>query len=593
MVTDSWQTIAASKRAHNAALIPTEWLLPSPPSSEVRNVIDVPRTCGILTDKEVEITEKYAVSGLVAEIAKGTYSAVEVTTAFCKRAAIAQQLTNCLTEVFFDRAIERAKELDEHYAKTGKTVGPLHGLPVSLKDQIEIKGTDFTMSYVGWVGKVAEHDAVIAELLLKQGAVLYVRTNMSQGLWFGEGNNNVFGRTLNPFNRNLTCGGSSGGEGALIGMRGSLLGVGSDVGGSVRIPAAYQGLYGLRPSYCRIPYCKTSNSSEGESDIREIVRSVLGPLTTSLDGLKLFVQSVLAASPWEYDPWTPRMPWSHEAYSLRDHGGEGGKLCFAIMWDDGVVKPVAPYTRALEETKKALLAAGHEVIDWEPFKSAEARDIISAVFNADGGVSAARQGDVHLYPRSPLHPNEFVGPGRFPPDIMFPHLHYPARDIRHQLSLSGEPQLGAVLSRTASELGVYDFFALCHRRTGFIKDALDHWNGTVSRTGTGRPVDGVIAPASACAPSRHDAPMYIGYTSFSNLADYATAIIPVTQVDPAVDVTPPAHEFRNEQDKFNYEQYDPEYFRDAPISLQVIGKKYEEEAVIRMTEIVASALGKI
>ncbi|GFZ51690.1 Acetamidase [Saitozyma sp. JCM 24511] len=536
MVTDSWQTIAASKRARNAALIPTEWLLPSPPSSEVRNVINIPRTCGVLTDKEAEITEQHSVSGLVGEIAKGTYSAVEVTTAFCKRAAIAQQLTNCLTEVFFDKAIERAKELDEHYAKTGKTVGPLHGLPVSLKDQIEVKGTEFTMSYVGWVGKVAEHDAVIAELLLKQGAVFYVRTNMSQGLWFGEGNNNVFGRTLNPFNRNLTCGGSSGGEGALIGMRGSLLGVGSDVGGSVRIPAAYQGLYGLRPSYCR----------------QEIVRSVLGPLTTSLDGLKLFVQSILAASPWEHDPWTPRMPWSHEAYSLRDHGGEGGKLCFAIMWDDGVVKPVAPYTRALEETKKALLAAGHEVIDWEPFKSAEAGEIISAVFNADGG-----------------------------------------RDIRHQLSLSGEPQLGAVLSRTASEMGVYDFFALCHRRTGFIKDALDHWNGTVSRTSTGRAVDGIIAPASACAPSRHDAPMYIGYTSFSNLADYATAIIPVTQVDPAVDVAPPAHEFRNEQDKFNYEQYDPEYYRDAPISLQVIGKKYEEEAVIRMTEIIASALGKV
>jgi amidase len=83
----------------------------------------------------------------------------------------------------------------------------------------------------------------------------------------------------------------------------------------------------------------------------------------------------------------------------------------------------------------------------------------------------------------------------------------PQRDIRHQLSLSGEPQLGAVLSRTASEMGVYDFFALCHRRTGFIKDALDHWNGTVSRTSTGRAVDGIIAPASACAPSRHDAPM--------------------------------------------------------------------------------------
>lgn len=100
---------------------------------------------------------------------------------------------------------------------------------------------------------MSKENAVLVTLLLEQGAVLYVKTNVPQSLMLSETVNAVYGTTVNPFNRNLTCGGSSGGEGALIAMRGSPLGVGSDVGGSIRIPAAWQGLYGLRPSYNRIP----------------------------------------------------------------------------------------------------------------------------------------------------------------------------------------------------------------------------------------------------------------------------------------------------------------------------------------------------
>lgn len=70
---------------------------------------------------------------------------MQLTTAFCKRAAIAQQLTRCLTEIFFDRALVRAKELDVHLEETGRTVGPLHGLPVSVKDRLDIKGLDTTV----------------------------------------------------------------------------------------------------------------------------------------------------------------------------------------------------------------------------------------------------------------------------------------------------------------------------------------------------------------------------------------------------------------------------------------------------------------
>nr|XP_019003203.1 uncharacterized protein I203_04240 [Kwoniella mangroviensis CBS 8507]OCF66664.1 hypothetical protein I203_04240 [Kwoniella mangroviensis CBS 8507] len=543
----TWQTTAAQYLEERDKSIPKEYLLTLPPADDVLDVKDYPTLPGVLSPLELEITQSLTVTQLLEAIKAGRYTALQVTEAFCHRATIAHQLTNCLTELFFDKALERARELDEYYEKTGKTIGPLHGLPISLKDQIEVEGTNFTMSYVGWVGNKAKHNAVIADILLAQGAVLYCRTNMSQGLWFGEGYNNVYGRTLNPFNRNVTCGGSSGGEGALIGLRGSLLGVGSDIGGSVRIPAAYQGLYGVRGSYARIPYCKASNSLFNLLG-QEMVRSVLGPLTVSVDGLKTFYKAVLDAKPWELDPWTPRMPWSDSAYNLVDHGN-GEKLCFAIMWDDGVVKPCPPYERGMKEVKDALLAAGHEVIDWTPYKSAEARDLLMRFFTADGGY-----------------------------------------DLKKQLALSGEPQLGSILERGVPELSAHEVFDLCYRRSAFVKDSLDYWNATTSQTTTGRPVDAIIAPACGGPPQPHDGFMWLGYTGFCNLNDYTASILPATQVDPARDPKPSRTDFIGEDDRKTYEQYDPVFMKGAPCSLQIIGKKYEEEAVIRMTEIADAAL---
>lgn len=91
------------------------------------------RSCGILTARELEITEAEDAIAILDQIHSKTWSAVEVTVAFCKRAAIAQQLVNCLMDIDFEGGIQRARDLDEHLAATGKVVGPLHGLPVSLK----------------------------------------------------------------------------------------------------------------------------------------------------------------------------------------------------------------------------------------------------------------------------------------------------------------------------------------------------------------------------------------------------------------------------------------------------------------------------
>jgi len=87
-----------------------------------------------------------------------------------------------LTEIFVDRALARAKEVDDYLKATGKPIGALHGLPISLKDQFPIKGLETIMGYAGWIGRYADSDCVLVEILYEQGAVPFVRTNVPQTL---------------------------------------------------------------------------------------------------------------------------------------------------------------------------------------------------------------------------------------------------------------------------------------------------------------------------------------------------------------------------------------------------------------------------
>lgn len=179
----TWEDVAASKKAAREALIPDAWRLPKETLANLpKNVLDVPRQSGILTERELEITETTA-PRLVEALVARKYTSVEVTTAFAKRAIIAQQLTNCLTEIFIDEGLAQAKAIDEEYAKTGKPKGPLHGLPISLKDCINIPGYDTTIGIVSFANKPkTEADASeLARILREAGAVFYVKTNVPTG----------------------------------------------------------------------------------------------------------------------------------------------------------------------------------------------------------------------------------------------------------------------------------------------------------------------------------------------------------------------------------------------------------------------------
>jgi len=552
----SWQDLVVDKKRRQTNAIPKEWLISAPSSTELV-VTSIPETCGLLTEKELLITTS-DVEILLKNLASAEWSSFEVTTAFYKRAIVAQQLVNCLTEIFVERALARATELDEYLKSTGKIVGPLHGLPVSCKDQLRIKGLETTMGYVSWIGKYADRNSALVDILYECGANPFVQTNVPQTLMWPETFNNIFGRTVNPHNRSLTSGGSSGGEGALVALRGSPLGVGSDIGGSVRIPSSLCGVYGLRPSYGRVPYAGAVNSMEGQDS----VPSVFGPICNSLVGVKTFMKAVIDSKPWLKDPLAIRKKWDEEEYGLVEHG-RGKNLVFGICWDNGRTVPHPPVVRALEMTKAALLAAGHQVVDWIPYKHTEVCKILNDIWSAGCD-----------------------------------------EDFRAVTGLTGEPLIETMLDEAAgpavpttfrpgddsSASSAYQLWQLQKAKLKIRQEYLAMWEETTKTTGTGRPVDAIISPVAPYAAPPHGKNRDASYTTVWNALDYPSCTFPVTKVDPVKDAKKPAHKFLSPRDEQNYNLYDPETFFNAPVGLQLSGRTLEEEAVIAMTEIVDAAL---
>ncbi|KAF8690238.1 Amidase, partial [Rhizoctonia solani] len=316
---NTWKVTAALKRDDRANRLKpyAHWGLAelAPPSSQ-KNITSLVHTR--LTDRERSFLAIDA-TDLAQRLASRDCTALEVTTAFCKAAYVAQELTNCLTEVMFDQALARARELDTHISATGKVVGPLHGVPVSIKNHIAVKAEDTATGFVAWAGrKIAEEDATIVQILRQAGAIIYVKTTNPQALFALKTRSNIYGSTSNPYNRELGCGGSSGGEGALIASRGSLLGVGTDIGGSI---------------------------------------------------------------PWSFDFGTLSVPWNSSVTQRK----EGNKLVIGFFTNDGVVAPHPPIIERLHKTQDALIAAGHEVVDWVPMDHMQAFKLIAELFFLDGG----------------------------------------------------------------------------------------------------------------------------------------------------------------------------------------------------------------
>jgi amidase len=264
-----------------------------------------------------------------------------------------------LTEIFFDRALDSAKKLDQYFADHGRPLGPLHGLPISLKDSFNIIGVHSTIGYVSFINNPpASTNSVLVDILLANGAVLYVKTNIPQTMMAGDSHNNIFGRVLNPNKLCLGAGGSSGGEGALVRLRGSVLGIGTDIAGSIRIPSASCGTYGFTPSLNRVPYGgKTNPTRDGFS----LFQCVAGPIATNVGDLRLLMETVIKSSPWNYDPSALAIPWS--TVEKKQH------LTVGVLTECPSWPVTPPMKRSTRSAVDKLSQAGHQVVEISHFPS--------------------------------------------------------------------------------------------------------------------------------------------------------------------------------------------------------------------------------
>jgi amidase len=261
---------------------------------------------------------------LVRRLAARELSAVEVVAACLKRIEAVNPQINAVVQIAPD-ALDRAQQADVDLA-AGRPHGPLHGLPFTVKDVFDAAGLVAAVGLEHRRGFVPHYDATAVARLKAAGAILLAKTNCPPGGGGGDTENVIYGRTLNPYNPACTPGGSSGGEAAIVAAGGSPLGLGSDSGGSIRLPAHYCGVAGIKPTTGRVPNTGAYDHPGGLTD----PRTQVGLLARSVADLMLGLP--LLCGPDNFDGGVVPMPLGDArkvdlrgrkvAYFLQERGAE-------------------------------------------------------------------------------------------------------------------------------------------------------------------------------------------------------------------------------------------------------------------------------
>lgn len=298
-------------------------------------------------------------SQLAQAIQRREFSAVEVLEAHLDHIARHNSTLNAIVTLDAESARQRANEADAALAR-GENWGPLHGVPVTIKDLFETAGLRTTAGFRPLAGYVPQRDATVVARLRAAGAIILGKTNLPPMAAGIQTDNPVFGRTNNPWDVTRTPGGSSGGSAAAVAAGLSPLDIGSDQGGSIRIPAHFCGVFGLKPS-------EHSVSSAGHIPPppglpRDLFRYLLsvGPLARSVEDLRLAL-SVIAGPDHRRGEVPPLAPAAMPQRPLRERR-------FAWMDDFGGVPVTAEARSALARLAGLLEQAGCRVERCSPPK---------------------------------------------------------------------------------------------------------------------------------------------------------------------------------------------------------------------------------
>ncbi|MDE2689914.1 MAG: amidase [Acidobacteriota bacterium] len=292
---------------------------------------------------------------LAAAIRRGEVSSVEVIESHLARVEAVNGHLNAVVRVLADEARAAAQAADEAVA-AGAELGPLHGVPISVKDNIAVAGTPTTNGVPANENLIAERDDLIVARLRNAGAIVLTRTNLPDLGLRVHTDSFLYGLTRNPWAADRNVGGSSGGEGSALASGMSCLGLGNDIGGSLRIPAQCNGIASLKPTLGRI-------ASPFVGELSSQLMAVNGPMARRVSDLRTAYE--LIGRYHRSDPWSMPVPLD------LDRPSEPIKVALVPEPSGGSTHPdVAAGVRSAGE---ALAAVGYAVEEIEPPLAAEAR----------------------------------------------------------------------------------------------------------------------------------------------------------------------------------------------------------------------------
>jgi len=302
-------------------------------------------------------------------------SSVELVQAHLDHIAAVNPSINAVVELLSDSALLQAHLADDALAG-GQSCGPLHGVPFSIKDSIEVEGTRCTAGTLGRAAApLSALDATLVARLRQAGAIPIAKTNLPDLLFAFESDNLLFGRTNNPYDLTRTSGGSSGGEAALIAACGSPMGLGSDCAGSVRLPAAFCGIAGIKPTSGRLP--RTGHFPPAGGWIEALWQ--IGPMARQVEDLVLMM--ALLAGPDGEDPTVADVPFS----SLAE--GKLAGLRIAFHTGNGCCAATEEVAAVVRSAANALAPDVDSVEEARPSCVSDAYDLEMKLIGADGGDS--------------------------------------------------------------------------------------------------------------------------------------------------------------------------------------------------------------
>ena len=394
----------------------------------------------------------------------------------------------------------------ERQRRSESELGPLHGLPVTIKDNIDVRGTDSTLGLRSRLNRPAEKDALLVSELRAAGAIILGKTNVPQLLLVQESDNAVFGTTRNPFHPERSPGGSSGGEGAALASGQTPFGIGSDIGGSIRIPAHFCGVCGLKPTLHRWSVRGMRGGLPGQ----EVVQAQSGPLARTVRDLALGLLALDPRRQWRQDPAVPPLPIGDPAaVALRG-------LRIGVCEDDGFLTPAPTIQRAVRAAAQALRDAGATVVPYQPALVKELCYLWFAVISSDGGVTLRAQ-----LAQDPVC-------AQLRPTLYAALLPRPLRrGLSRLLELRGEHRLADML-RAVGEKSIADLWRLTAERTVLRQKEFDAWNA--------QELDAVLMPPHVLPAmplqTSGDLTLTLTYMFRYVMLNFPAGVVPVTRVRP-------------------------------------------------------------